>query len=122
MHGTTLAKWRTIWLLVLAELLSMAVWFSASAVAPALTAAWQLTDAGRAGLTMSVQIGFVIGAFGSALFNLADRWPVRWLFAGSALLAALATALIPALAGGLVAALILRLLTGVFWLASIRWV
>lgn len=114
MHGTTHSKWRTIWLLALAELLSMAVWFSASAVVPALTTAWQLTDAGRAGLTMSVQIGFVIGAFGAALLNLADRWPVRWLFAGSALLAALATALIPATAGGLTAALILRLLTGVF--------
>ncbi len=101
-------------LLALAELLGMAVWFSASAVVPALTTAWELHDAGRAWLTMSVQIGFVAGAFGSALLNLADRVPARRLLAASALLAALATALIPTLATGLTLALPLRFLTGLF--------
>jgi MFS family permease len=106
-------KWRTVWLLALAELLAMAVWFSASAVVPALAAEWDLDEGGRAWLTMSVQIGFVAGAFGSALLNLADRIPARWLFSCSALLAALATVLIPALAPGLSLALALRTLTGV---------
>jgi MFS family permease len=101
-------------LLALAELLSMAVWLSASAVIPALTLAWQLDDAGRAWLTMSVQVGFVVGAFGSALLNLADLLPARWLFSGSALLAAAATALIPLAAQGLALALVLRFLTGLF--------
>jgi MFS family permease len=109
-----LPKWPTLLLLALAALLGMSVWFSASAVVPALTAAWNLDDAGRAWLTMSVQIGFVAGAFGSALLNLADRIPARFLFAISALLAALATAAIPALATGLAAALVLRFLTGLF--------
>lgn len=99
-------------MLALAELLGMAVWFSASAVVPALTSAWHLDDAGQAWLTMSVQIGFVVGAFGSALLNLADRVSARVLFAASALLAALATALIPLLATGLTLALPLRFLTG----------
>ena len=107
-------KWRTLLLLSLAELLAMAVWFSASAVVPALTSAWHLSDSGRAWLTMSVQIGFVVGAFGSTLLNLADRVPARWLFAASALLAGLVTALIPALATGLGLALAARFLTGVF--------
>ena len=108
-------KWRTLLLLSLAELLAMATWFSASAVVPALTDAWDLTEGGQAWLTMSVQIGFVAGALGSAVLNLADRLPARWLFTGSALLAALATALIPALQGAqLAAALPLRLLTGLF--------
>jgi MFS family permease len=107
-------KWRTLLLLSLAELLAMGVWFSASAVVPALTAAWNLTDSGRAWLTMSVQVGFVAGAFGSALLNLADRIPSRWFFTASALLAALATALIPALAPTLGPALLLRFLTGLF--------
>ncbi|MGH2593356.1 MAG: MFS transporter [Anaerolineae bacterium] len=101
-------------LLSLAELLGMAVWFSASAVVPALAAAWSLDESGRAWLTMSVQIGFVAGAFGSAVFNVADRIPARRLFTASALLAALATALIPTLATGLGLALWLRLLTGLF--------
>lgn len=109
-----LSKWRTLLLLALAELLGMAVWFSASAVVPALTGAWGLSDAGRAWLTMSVQIGFVAGAFGSALLNLADRVSARRLFTISALLAALATALIPLFASGLALALPLRFLTGLF--------
>ncbi len=107
-------KWRTLLLLSLAELLAMAVWFSASAVVPALTSAWHLSESGRAWLTMSVQIGFVVGAFGSTLLNLADRVPARWLFAASALLAGLVTALIPALSTGLGLALPARFLTGVF--------
>jgi hypothetical protein len=62
-------KWRTIILLSIAELLGMAVWFSASAIVSALAQAWSLDDAGRAWLTMSVQAGFVIGALLSALLN-----------------------------------------------------
>ena len=105
-------KWKTLILLAAAELLAMSVWFSASAVVPALTQAWTLDDSGRAWLTMSVQIGFVVGAFGSALFNLADRLPARRLFTLSALLAALCTALIGWFANGLAVALALRFLTG----------
>jgi MFS family permease len=107
-------KWRALLLLSLAELLVMAVWFSASAVMPALTSVWQLDESGRAWLTMSVQIGFVVGAFGSAVFTLADRIPARWLFAISSFLAGLATLLIPLVATGLVSAIVLRFLTGVF--------
>jgi len=105
-------KWTTLLLLALAELLAMAVWFSASAVVPALTTAWDLTDSGRAWLTISVQLGFVAGAFASAVFNVADRVPTRWLFTGTALAAAGATALIPLLARDLGPALALRFLTG----------
>lgn len=107
-------KWRTLLLLSLAELLAMSVWFSASAVVPALTDVWQLTEGGRAWLTMSVQIGFVAGALGSAVLNLADRVSSRGLFAVTALLAGLATALIPLLADSLGPALVLRFLSGMF--------
>ena len=108
------AKWRTLILLAIAELLGMSVWFSASAVVPALARDWALGDSGRAWLTMSVQIGFVVGAFGSALLNLADRIPTTRLFPICALLAAAATAAIPLFASGLAVALPLRFLTGVF--------
>lgn len=63
---------------------------------------------------MSVQIGFVVGTFGSAVSNLTDRIPARRLFAASALLAAFATALIPVLARGPGVTLVLRFLTGLF--------
>lgn len=105
-------KWRTLLLLSLAELLAMGVWFSASAVVPALSQAWTLNDAGQAWLTMSVQIGFVVGSLGSAMLNLADRLPARRLFTISALLAAIATGLIPLAVRSLGPALLLRFVTG----------
>jgi MFS family permease len=107
-------KWLTIILLSLAVLFSMAVYFSASAVVPALTKLWSLDDSGRAWLTMSVQLGFVIGALLSALTNLADILPAPRFMAVSAFLAALSTALIGWIATSFPVALILRLLTGVF--------
>jgi MFS family permease len=107
-------KWGTLLLLSLAELLAMAVWFSASAVVPALTDAWDLTDGGRAWLTISVQLGFVAGAFGSAVLNLADRIPARVMFAASAILAGSCTLAIPFLADGVFPAILLRFLTGLF--------
>ncbi|NCP88410.1 MAG: MFS transporter [Anaerolineae bacterium CG_4_9_14_3_um_filter_57_17] len=107
-------KWRTLILLSIAELLGMSVWFSASAVVPVLTQAWSLDESGRAWLTMSVQVGFVVGAFGSALFNLSDLIPAHRLFTASALLAALSTAMIPWFASSLAPALVFRFLTGLF--------
>ena len=107
-------KWRTILLLSVAELLGMAVWFSASAVVASLAAAWSLDDSGRAWLTMSVQAGFVIGALISSLLNLSDLIPAPRLIAVSAMLAALSTLLIPLFATGLASALVLRVLTGIF--------
>ena len=44
-----------------AELLGMALWFSATAVQPQLSKAWDLTDTGRSWRTMAVQVGFVVG-------------------------------------------------------------
>ncbi|NTU78316.1 MAG: MFS transporter [Chloroflexales bacterium] len=111
--ATLWRKWPTLRWLALAELLAMGAWFSASAVIPALTSVWSLDDTARAWMTMSVQIGFVVGAFGSALLNLADRIPAARLFTASALLAALSTALIPLVATGPALALPLRFLTGV---------
>lgn len=63
---------------------------------------------------MSVQIGFVAGAFGSALLNLADRIPARPLLTISALLAALSNLLIPLFINSLNYALLLRFMTGLF--------
>jgi MFS family permease len=113
-NGIVPGKGRTLILLSIAELLGMSVWFSASAVVPALTQVWSLDDAGRAWLTMSVQVGFVVGAFGSALFNLSDLIPARRLFTGSVFLAALSTAMIPWGASSLAPALVFRFLTGMF--------
>ncbi len=88
-------KWRNLALLALAELLAMALWFSASAVIPQLGAEWQLGDGARAWLTMSVQLGFVVGALLSALLTLPDRIATPRLIALACLAAALANGAIP---------------------------
>ena len=97
--------------LAVSELCGMAPWFSASAVAPALSRVWRLDTASGAWLTISVQLGFVAGALGSALLTLSDRWSARRLIAGCAWLAGLAT-LGVAFAPGPGEGIALRMLTG----------
>jgi MFS family permease len=111
------AKWRTVLWLALAELLAMSLWFSVSAITPALSEAWTLSTGEVAWLTMSVQIGFVVGTFLSALTNAADVWPPRAVFAIGAIIGGLANALIVAV-DSLGPALLLRFITG-FSLAAV---
>jgi MFS family permease len=106
-------KWHNLVFLAMAELLAMTLWFSASAVIPQLSAEWGLSSVQKAWLTMSVQIGFVTGAFISAVFNLADRIDSRYLFSGSAFAGAIINAAVPFFDSGLVVTLLLRFLTGV---------
>jgi len=89
----------------------MAPWFSASAVAPALSAAWHLGPTGASWLTISVQLGFVGGALVSAMLTLSDRWSARRLAAAASLTAALAT-LGVAMSRGPVSGFALRVATG----------
>ena len=102
---------RVLAVLASAELLAMAPWFSASAVAPTLTRIWHLSPTGTAWLTISVQVGFVAGALVSAVLTLADRWSARRLVMGAAALAAVAT-LGVAFASGPRLGIASRILTG----------
>lgn len=96
-----------------AEILALSLWFSASAVVPQLIGEWGLDDAAQAWLTMSVQLGFVAGALGSAALNLADRLPAQRVFEWSAYLGAAANAAIAAFDLPFAGVVGLRLLTGV---------
>lgn len=91
----------------------MALWFSASAVVPALRESVDLPPLIASLFTSSVQAGFVVGTIASALFNLADRIEPRRFFAASALTAAAANALILAFEPGSWAVIGLRFVTGV---------
>jgi MFS family permease len=81
-----------LWVLAAAQLLGMSLWFSASAVAPRLSAEWGLSTAQAGWLTSMVQLGFVAGTATAALLNLADIIPSRAFFAASALAGAAANA------------------------------
>lgn len=85
-------RWRMLGLLAIAELLGMALWFTGSAVGPALAKQWSLSVSEVGWLTTAVQLGFVCGTAMSALLNLADVVPSRRLFAIAAVLGALANA------------------------------
>jgi len=107
------AAWRQLVLLSLAELLALSLWFSASAVLPALQREWGLGDGGRAGLTIAVQAGFIVGTLASALANLPDVMSARALMVIGATLGALANGALALWISSLGPALVLRFATGV---------
>ena len=84
------AAWNALALLSLAVLLGMSLWLVGSAVGPQLQATFSLGGGALAWVTVAVQLGFVVGTAASALLNLADIVPARWLFATAALLGAAA--------------------------------
>ncbi len=112
--GPGRARLRVLALLALAELLGMSLWFSSSAVVPALRAEWRIGDAGAAWLTLAVQLGFVAGTLASALVNLPDIVRLRFLVALSLAGAAAANFWIGSFARGPGSAIFFRFLTGFF--------
>ncbi|HEV7747527.1 MAG TPA: MFS transporter [Pyrinomonadaceae bacterium] len=107
-------RWRALVLLSLAELLAMSLWFSASAVVPALRVEWNLSESSAGWLTIAVQLGFVCGTLLSAFLNLPDVLRVRYLFAASALAGALTNAAFGAYCHDPQTGIALRFLTGLF--------
>jgi MFS family permease len=105
--------WRALVYLSIAELFALSLWFSATAVLPALSSEWQLSDSGRAGLTVAVQVGFIIGTLLSALGNLPDIYSPRVLMAISAAAGAVANGALALWVDNLATALILRVITGI---------
>ena len=85
-------KSRSIALLVVASVMSLALWFSTTAVVPSLLKAYNFGNDRIALFTSAVQIGFVIGTLVSAFFGLADRMEPRRLFIMATLIAAAANA------------------------------
>ncbi len=100
-------------LIALVQVFGLAVWFSATAVVPSLRAEWGLSGASAVWLTGSVQIGFVIGAVGSAAAGLADRWQPQRVMAAAAAAASACTLAFALLSDGLGSGVPLRFLTGV---------
>ncbi len=99
--------------IALVQVLGLAVWFSATAVGPALRAEWGLGTTAGVWLTCAVQLGFVVGAVGAAVLTLADRLRPHRLLALSAAGASVCT-LLCTVADGAATAITLRALTGMF--------
>jgi MFS family permease len=110
-----LAGWpraRSVGLIAVCQVAAMALWFSATAVVPALKAQMGLDAATTSLFTSAVQFGFVIGTLTSAVLGLADRFDPRKFFMISAAAAAVANALLLAVEPGSAAMVALRFVTG----------
>jgi MFS family permease len=109
---------RALFLLSLAELLAMSLWFTGTAVLPQITPLWHSGLALGSWLTIAVQIGFSLGAVTFALFNIPDVFSPITVLVVSALAAAAANAGFALLAAEPLPAILLRGLTG-FFLAGV---
>ncbi len=113
-----LSSRRVLFLLSLAELLGMSLWFTGTAVIPQITTLWHSGLALGSWLTIAVQIGFSIGAITFALFNIPDVFSPIKVLVVSAVFAAAANAAFAFLAADPLTAILLRGATG-FFLAGV---
>ena len=107
------SKPASVAIIAVSQVAAMALWFSASAVVPALVAEFKLSNFMQAAFTSAVQVGFVIGCLASALLGLADRIDPRRFFAVSAAIGAGANALLLVVDPTSIAAPLLRIVTGI---------
>ncbi len=105
-------RWRVLAWICLAELGALSLWFSATAVVPALRTAWMSTGA-QAWLSMAVTLGFVAGTVASAVLTLPDFVGARRLFVVSAVGGALVNAAPLIVVDSLPLVLVSRFLTGI---------
>ena len=75
-----MGKWFYLILVAVAVMLGMSVWLTAAAIGNVLQEKWSLGPNEVGWLLTSVQMGFVIGTFTAAVFNLADILPERVYF------------------------------------------
>ncbi len=104
-------RWRMLGWICLAELGALSLWFSATAVVPALHTAWMSTGA-QAWLSMAVTLGFVAGTVASAVLTLTDFVGARRLFVLTAIGGALVNLALLAVIESLPLVLACRFLTG----------
>ena len=107
------SKRASMTVIAICQVAAMALWFSASAVVPALAAEFKLSSFAQATLTSAVQVGFVVGCLISAIFGFADRLDLKRFFATSAAIGAIANALLLVVDPRSMAAPLLRFATGV---------
>jgi MFS family permease len=91
----------------------MSLWFSGSAVVPALSKEWHLSDSEISWISIAVQLGFVAGTLISAILNLSDIISARHLVAVSAVAGAITNASFGLYANKPLPGIALRFITGV---------
>ena len=116
-HADDRMRWRMLAYLSIVLVFAWSTWFSATAVIPQLRDIWALSPSAAAWLTIAVQLGFVVGAVISSLFNIADVVASRYVIMVGAIGAAVANGSL-LVADGVDFGLPLRFATG-FFLAGV---
>jgi MFS family permease len=91
MAASTARRISSLAILLVCQVAAMSCWFASNASIASIRAHETMSPFYEALLTSSVQAGFVVGAFFSALFALPDRVDLRLLFRLSSLIAAVCT-------------------------------
>src|SRR6187399_3020108 len=107
------SKVASVAIIATCQVAAMALWFSASAIIPALVAEFHIGGFSQAALTSGVQAGFVAGCLASAFLGLPDRVDPRRLFAVSAAIGAASNALLLVVDPASTGTPLLRVVTGV---------
>ena len=105
-------KSRAIFLIVVAQVMAVSLWFSATAAVPVLKVSHGVTDGEASWLTAAVSLGFVIGTLISAFLGLADRLESRRFFMVCALVGAAANVGVTFAEPGSLSMILLRGVTG----------
>jgi MFS family permease len=105
-------KFRSMSLLLIAEVAAMSLWFVSAAVLPEMARETALSPFRQAALSSGVQAGFVMGAIISAVLGLADRHDPRRVIAIAAICAGFANATLLISAPGSILAIAARVATG----------
>ena len=112
-HADDKMRWRMLAYLSISLVFSISTWFSATAVIPQLRSLWVLTPTTSAWMTIAVQLGFVVGAVISSLFNIADIVSSRYIIMIGSIGAGIANSLL-LIADGPEIGIPLRFATGFF--------
>lgn len=83
-------KWSSVTLITISQVLSLSLWFSATAIIPSIIQNIPLTDFQSSLLSSSVTIGFIVGTIASSVFGLADKLNAKSFFIFSTFIAGLA--------------------------------
>lgn len=105
-------KFRSITLLLIAEVAALSLWFVSAAVLPEMLRETAMSPFQQAALSSGVQAGFVAGALLSAVLGISDRYDPRAVFAASAITAGLVNATLLVSEPGGWAAIAARVATG----------
>ncbi|MGC8497499.1 MAG: MFS transporter [Thermoplasmata archaeon] len=81
-------QWTALVLITISVLMSMSLWFSATAIIPMIKTEWGLSSLETVFITLSLQLGFVVGTLISATFAIPDSVNSRLLFAIASMLGA----------------------------------